>query len=104
MAVMKLTKRSVEAAAPGTYFDTDIPGFGLRVDPTGNRTYFIKLKVRDGAQRKPTIGRHGIVTCDQARDRARDLYIRARDGEDPIAERCASACNTGPVSGVIGVQ
>lgn len=90
MAVMKLTKRAVETAAAGTYFDTDIPGFGLRVDATGNRTYFIKLKVRDGAQRKPTIGRHGIITCDQARDKARSLYIRARDGFDPMAERQAN--------------
>lgn len=91
MAVMKLTKRAVEGATAGTYFDTDIPGFGVRVDPTGSRTYFIKLKVRDGAQRKPTIGRHGIITCDQARERARDLYIRARDGFDPMAERYANA-------------
>lgn len=90
----KLTKTSVEKIQPGNQdkivWDTDVKGFGVKVTPRGRRSYFVRYRVgggRNGRQRKPTIGTHGIITCDQARDMARRTLAAARDGKDPYQER-----------------
>ncbi len=92
----KLTKTSVEKIQPGNQdkivWDTDVKGFGVKVTPRGRRSYFVRYRVgggRNGRQRKPTIGTHGIVTCDQARDIARRTLAAARDGRDPYQEKKA---------------
>ena len=70
----KLTKRVVESIqATGQdliVWDTELPGFGVRVRPSGRRTYLLKYRVgggRTGTLRKPSIGTHGQITCDEAR-------------------------------------
>ena len=84
----KLTKRVVEAIAPPSdrdviVWDTEIRGFGVRVWPSGKRAYFVKYRTREGRQRKPTIGVHGIITAEQARDDARQWLAQAARGGDP---------------------
>eukprot|EP00439_Symbiodinium_sp_Y106_P088892 s1_g1428.t1 len=92
----KLTKTAVEKIQPGNQdkivWDTDLKGFGVKVTPRGRRSYFVRYRVgggRNGRQRKPTIGTHGVVTCDQARDVARRTLAAARDGKDPFQEKKA---------------
>lgn len=92
----KLTKTSVEKIQPGNQdkivWDTDVKGFGVKVTPRGRRSYFVRYRVgggRNGRQRKPTIGTHGVITCDQARDVARRTLAAARDGKDPFQEKKA---------------
>ncbi|RYE73961.1 MAG: DUF4102 domain-containing protein, partial [Oxalobacteraceae bacterium] len=57
----KLTKRLVEAAevkaAEYVLWDGDIPGFGVRIMPSGRRTYFIQYRVGTRS-RKLAIGPH----------------------------------------------
>jgi len=90
----KLTKRTVDAcvAQSSEYvvWDTEIAGFGLRVFPTGRRSYIYKYRVgggRSGTVRKPLIGTHGSLTPDQARNIARDWAAEVRAGGDPGTER-----------------
>jgi integrase len=97
MAVVKITKRTVDAAAPGereyTIWDSEISGFGLRIYPTGRKVYCLKFRVgggRGGTVRKPTIGKHGTITPDQARKIAKDWSVEIRRGGDPSASRSAS--------------
>lgn len=92
----KLTKTTVEKIQPGNQdrivWDTDVKGFGVKVTPLGRRSYFVRYRVgggRNGRQRKPTIGTHGVITCDQARDIARRALAAARDGKDPFQEKKA---------------
>lgn len=44
---VKLTKRTVDALKPGaeryTAWDTEIAGFGVRVAPSGKKTYVLKV-------------------------------------------------------------
>ncbi len=93
MPKAKLTKRIVEAARPGDkdiiLWDTDLTGFGCKVTPKGRRVYFVYYRTREGQQRRPTIGRHGAITCEQARDIARQWLAGAATGGDISAQRQA---------------
>jgi hypothetical protein len=66
-------------------FDTDAPGFGVRVTAAGARAYIVRYVVA-GRERRFTIGdaREGRVTA--ARAAAKDIRARARFGEGPLAQ------------------
>ncbi len=70
------------------FYDSDLPGFGLRVG-TNTITYFAERLVRGsgGRKRRLTIGRDGLLTAYQARERAKRLILRMSDGEDPREEQ-----------------
>lgn len=89
----KLTKRFVESLKPAdkdvVVFDDQIPGFGLRVVPSGVRSYMVQYRNAQGRSRRLTIGKHGAVTADGARTKARRILDAVRDGKDPVAERRA---------------
>lgn len=88
----KLTKRVAEgAAATGaeyTIWDDEIPGFGLRVLPSGRRNYMIQYRVGTRTRRM-TLGPHGILTAEQARTMAMTALASVRQGSDPAADRQA---------------
>ena len=88
----KLTKRLVDAAEArdAEYFtwDSEIPGFGLRVLPSGRKGYVVQY--RSGRRsRRISLGPSTVLTCEQARSRAIAIVAAARNGEDPAAERDA---------------
>jgi integrase len=89
----KLTKRVVEALQPGNKdiicWDSELPGFGVKVTPRGRRVYFLYYRTTTGRERRPTIGRHGQVTCEEARRIAGDWHAAVRGGGDPGGERRA---------------
>ena len=72
MAAGLISKRMVDAAEPGPrkriLWDANIRGFGLKVTPSGGKTYIYqyRLALPGAAERTPpatyTIGRHGIWT------------------------------------------
>ncbi len=94
----KLTKRTVDAAAPrpGRYFvwDADLKGFGLRVAESGTKTYIVRYRPRGLGRGAPkrfvVLGRHGPVTPDEARDRAKAILGAVAAGQDPAKERAQS--------------
>jgi integrase len=71
---LRLSKSTVEALTPRATeyvaWDTSLPGFGVRVYPSGVKTYLLHIRVQ-GKQHKLRLGRHGVVTADQARYDAR---------------------------------
>ncbi len=92
MAV-SITKRTVDAAKPAVkdhfIWDDDISGFGLKVTPAGGKVYVYQYRIaRPGqASRTPakryTIGKHGNLTPDEARKRAKELAALVERGIDP---------------------
>ena len=86
----KLTKRFVEAVKPGpkgtAVWDDEVTGFGLRVYPSGKRSYIVQYRAR-GRCRRYTIGRHGIWTPEMARREAKALLGNVARGNDPAEER-----------------
>jgi integrase len=84
----------VEGAVPEgrayRVWDSDLKGFGLKVSPTGLKTYFVWYRAGEGrsaARREYTLARHGEMTPDQARTEAGKILGRVRLGEDPQAKR-----------------
>jgi integrase len=92
--VPKLTKRAIEAlgipARDVTIFDDDLAGFGLRLKPTGSRSFLIQYRNRGGRTRRLTIGAYGRLTPQQARAMAVQLLAAVDRGEDPSEQRFAS--------------
>jgi integrase len=91
MEKRKLTKGVVDSIAVSArgviVWDTMIPGFAIKVSHTGKRTYFMKYRTKSGRQRKPNIGTHGAITCDQAREIAQTWAYLIAKGQDPLSER-----------------
>ncbi|TKB88853.1 MAG: DUF4102 domain-containing protein, partial [Mesorhizobium sp.] len=94
MPKIKLTKTIVDAGTadrePYELRDTGIPGFLLKVTPTGRRTFMVAYVAANGQRRKPAIGRFGEITVEQARTIAQDWLADVRKGKDPSAERAAA--------------
>jgi integrase len=91
---IKLTKRAIDALKPTgkrySVSDTEIAGFCVRVSTAGGKAYGLRYRVgggRDGRSRWYTIGSHGKITPDQARDIAKGLAVAIAQGGDPAGER-----------------
>ena len=67
---------------PGVFWDRDLPGFGVRVYPSGRKTYVVQCRGPNGSKRV-TLGRHGAITPGQARKRAVRVIDRIKAGEEP---------------------
>ena len=87
-----LSNRMVEGLPVGEreefYWDRDLPGFGVRVYPSGSKVYLVQSRNTHGT-RRATVGRHGTISADEARRRATSMLIRIRAGE--VSETAAGA-------------
>jgi integrase len=93
---IKITKRIVDAAVAAAgrelfIWDDELRGFGVRVLPTGAKSYVLQYRTggRGSQARRRVIGRHGVLTAEEARSRARRLLAEIADGADPAARRDA---------------
>jgi integrase len=93
---VRLTKRVVEAikpppadALPAELWDAEIKGFHVRVPASGRAVYRFFYRAA-GAQKVITLGAHGVLTCEQARERALSLAGAVAAGRDPVAEQKAA--------------
>lgn len=90
---MHLTKRHIEAfeyrgpePRKDIRWDDQMPGFGVRVFASGRKTFALSYR-HQGRKRLITIGAFGLLTVDQARDRARRTLVELQDGTDPLVEK-----------------
>jgi integrase len=90
----KLTKRTIATLKPDRRRDTflwdgELRGFGVRVKPSGTKTFIIQYRNVEGRTRRCVIGQYGVLTVEQARDLAQKKLAAVIDGADPSAERHA---------------
>lgn len=97
MPPQKLTPTFVNGLQPEakdySVYDTEVPGFFVKVTPKGKKVYFYWYRTRDGQARKYRLGNHGIVATPKARDMARQAAADVAAGGDPanrLAEQKAA--------------
>jgi integrase len=87
---MKLTIKSVEGAAPGSgdvfLWCSEVKRFGLRVKPSGVKSFLIQYRTRQGKSKRLTIGQYPTWTPEQAREHAKALLRLVDQGADPAQD------------------
>lgn len=83
--------REVRALRAGEIiWDAAVAGLCARRQKGPAVTYYVKYRTANGRQRWQVIGRHGVLTPDEARDRAKAILGDVVDGADPAAEKRAA--------------
>jgi integrase len=99
MPTAKLTRTFVKGLPQNvqratTYFDSVLRGFGLKLFPSGTRSWVIEYRPVPGGRGTPkrriVIGSLPSMAPDQARNAAASLLAKVRLGADPAAERSAA--------------
>jgi Arm DNA-binding domain len=90
----KITKRVVDALQPMKAqdvftWDSELRGFGVRMKPSGVKTFLTQYRNVEGRTRRLVLGQNGALTPENARDLAREKLAGVAKGEDPSAERHA---------------
>ena len=71
------------------YFDQTPPSLGLRVAPSGRKTWFVMYRAH-GRLRRYTLGTYPAVSLAEARQRATDARHSVAHGGDPATQRQAA--------------
>ena len=94
MRDMRITKRVVDnlKASDKEYvaWDADLPGFGVRVRPSGAKSFIAVYRAGSGRkapQRKLTIASVAKITPEEARAQAKKIIGAAAGGADPAASK-----------------
>ena len=98
-----ISRRTVEGLPVGeqeaVFWDRELSGFGVRVYPSGSKVYLVQTRA-GGKSRRVTIGRHGLLTAEQARRKAAVLIAGIKGGEEPVL--AASPSDNGPTLAEVG--
>ncbi|MFG1266182.1 site-specific integrase [Xanthobacter sp. YC-JY1] len=91
MPTIKLTKKAVDAFAPPgeaqiIHWDSEIRGFGVRILRSGLKTFVLQYRNAEGIKRRTNLGRYGVMTVEQAREKAKIQLGTVAAGEDPADE------------------
>ena len=88
----KLTKRVVDGLKPRTateafVWDSEVKGLGIRIKPSGTRSYLIQYRNQARRTRRMVLGHCGVLSLEEARSLAREKLVEVIKGEDPSAAR-----------------
>ena len=94
MADRRITKRVVDGLRPQTrefaVWDSKLPGFGVRVRPSGAMSYVVVYRAGSGRGapvRRYTIANVGKAAPEAARRRAKAILGAVAHGHDPAGEK-----------------
>ena len=94
-----ISRRTVEGLPTeereAVFWDRELSGFGVRVYPSGSKVYLVQTRA-GGKSRRVTIGRHGLVSAEQARRKAAVVIASIKAGEEPGRNGVVSPSATGP--------
>jgi integrase len=97
VADQRITKRVVDGLKPRArefaVWDSKLPGFGVRVRPTGAMSYIVVYRAGSGRGapvRRYTIANVGKATPETARRRAKGILGAVANGHDPAGEKATA--------------
>ena len=102
-----ISRRMVEALAVAkdtVFWDSELSGFGVRVYPSGSKVYVVQTRAGGGPAMRVTVGRHGVVTAEEARRRAALVIARIKAGEEPLPATPGRVLAAGPTVGELARQ
>ena len=95
MPVRKLTNASIRALRPTKlqvdYWTSDLPGFGIRVAPSGRKVFVLRYRVHGGRQRRLTIGPYPALSLADARTKARRALGEVASDRDPAPDEAGQS-------------
>ena len=94
-----ISRRTVEALAvekDTVFWDSELSGFGVRVYATGSKFYVVQTRAGGKPAKRVTVGRHGVITAEEARRRAALTIARIKAGEEPVPEPLSAKLAEGP--------
>ncbi len=83
MSISRRTVKALRVDKDTVFWDSELQGFGVRVYPSGTRMYVVQTRAR-GKSTRVTVGRHGVLTPEEARRRAALIVARVKAGEEPV--------------------
>jgi integrase len=94
MPTQRITKRTVDALKPKagefTIWDDTVSGFGVRVRPTGTKSYVVVYRAGSGRGapvRRYTIAAVGKLAPERARAKAKGILGSVAHGHDPAGQK-----------------
>lgn len=87
MGAVKLNRRTIDRLVVErgnrVFWDSGLPGFGIRVHASGHKVYVAQARIPGGLPKRGVIGRYAEITIEDARRKAVEMIDRIRRGLDP---------------------
>ncbi|MCY4016174.1 MAG: site-specific integrase [Gammaproteobacteria bacterium] len=84
---LRLSKRVVDRLPVDggdiVFWDRELPGFGVRVYPSGRKVYVVQTR-HNGRSQRVAMGRHGDIPSDRVRNEATKIIARLKAGLPPV--------------------
>ena len=88
MGAVKLSKRTIDRLtvdrASAVFWDSELPGFGIRVHATGRKLFVAQARTPGGLPKRATVGRYEDMDAEDARLKAAGMIDRIRRGREPV--------------------
>ena len=94
--ISRRTVEALRAERDTVFWDSELLGFGVRVYPTGRKVYVVQTRAGGRNGKRVTVGRHGVISAEEARRRAALIVARIKAGEAPVPEPLAVTEAKGP--------
>ena len=88
--ISRRTVEALEVERDTVFWDSELMGFGVRVYSSGRKYYVVQTRAGGAAAKRVTVGRHGVISAEEARRRAALVIARIKAGEEPMARRLAN--------------
>ena len=102
--ISRRTVEALEVERDTVFWDSELMGFGVRVYPSGRKYYVVQTRAGGAAAKRVTVGRHGVISAEEARRRAALVIARIKAGEEPMPESVASRLAKGPTVAALAAR
>ena len=102
--ISRRTVEALEVEKDTVFWDSELMGFGVRVYPSGSKYYVVQTRAGGAAAKRVTVGRHGVISAEEARRRAALVIARIKAGEEPTPEPVARRLANGPTVAALAAR